>query len=40
MTPDITKITIDDNRDRIIEFIWDLIITPRTSLRKWSKLTN
>lgn len=39
MKPDITKITIFDNRNRIIQFLNDLIIEPRTKLRKWSQLT-
>lgn len=40
MIPDISKITIPDNRNKIIQFLDELIISPRTNLRRWSELTN
>lgn len=40
MIPDISKITIQDNKNKIIEFLNELIIAPRINLHKWSKLTN
>lgn len=40
MRPDLSKITINDNLNRITQFLTDLIITPRTNLRNWSAITN
>lgn len=40
MQPDINKITIDKNKERIQEFIKELIVAPQQILEKWSKITN
>lgn len=40
MIPDKSKISIDDNEQKIKAFIDDLIITPRKALLSWSDITN
>jgi len=39
MNPDITKISIDDNLNKIKQFINDIIISPKQSLKYWSEIT-
>lgn len=39
MQPNIEHITIDDNRNKIIQFLEDLIIKPRIDIQKWSVVT-
>lgn len=39
MQPNIIHITIDDNRENIIQFLEDLIIKPRIDIQKWSVIT-
>lgn len=39
MLPNKDKITIDDNRVKIIDFIQEIIINPRQTLKKWSQVT-
>lgn len=40
MTPNKSLITIDDNLNRITEFLYEVIIAPRANMLKWSKITN
>ena len=40
MQPDVSKITIFDNRSKIETFLREVIIEPRKTMRKWSKITN
>jgi len=40
MKPDITKITIKDNRKHLSSFIPEMLINPRVLAHKWSKITN
>lgn len=40
MQPDISKITIKNNKELIKQFILDMIINPRVLSHKWSKITN
>ncbi len=40
MTPNIQFVTIGDNKKQILEFIDDIIITPKATLKKWSAITN
>ncbi|MBR1577929.1 MAG: MamI family restriction endonuclease [Bacteroidales bacterium] len=40
MTPDANKITIFDNLQQIYQFIDEIIVTPKRSLKKWATITN
>lgn len=40
MQPDVSKITIFDNRSKIETFLREVIIEPRKIMRRWSKITN
>lgn len=40
MTPDITKITINNNLEQIYHFIEEIIVSPKQSLKKWATITN
>ena len=40
MKPNEEFITIDDNLNKISDFINDMIISPRKNAHKWSELTN
>jgi len=40
MQPDISKISINDNKNLIKQFVLDMIINPRVLSHKWSKITN
>lgn len=40
MQPDVSKITIFDNRSKIETFLREVIVEPRKTMRKWSKVTN
>lgn len=40
MKPDINKITIHDNKALIVQFIEEMLIKPRITIHKWSKITN
>lgn len=39
MQPDITKITINNNEERIIELLNDLVFNPRIKALEWSEIT-
>lgn len=39
MKPNIHKISIDNNEDRIISFIKEIIVNPKQTLKKWSEIT-
>lgn len=39
MKPNIQKVTIDDNENKIIDFISDIIVEPKQTLKKWSEIT-
>ena len=40
MRPDTSKITISDNLEQIRQFIEEIIVAPKRSLRKWATITN
>lgn len=40
MTPDASKITIHDNLEKIEQFINEIIVSPRRSLKAWASITN
>lgn len=40
MKPDKTLITIDNNKEKIIQFIKDMILEPRRKAHYWSRITN
>ena len=40
MTPDASKITIHDNLEEIEQFINEIIVSPRRSLKAWASITN
>lgn len=40
MIPDTSKITISDNLEQIRQFIEEIIVAPKQSLRKWATITN
>lgn len=40
MQPDVTKITIKDNLKLIHDFLSEVILTPRTTMIKWARITN
>ncbi len=40
MKPDINKITIHNNEELIVQFIEEMLVKPRISVHKWSKITN
>ena len=40
MTPDANKIAIFDNIRQIYQFIEEIIVAPRCSLKKWATITN
>lgn len=40
MTPDANKITIFDNLQQISQFIDEIIVAPKRSLKKWATITN
>lgn len=40
MTPDANKITIFDNIQQIYQFIEEMIVAPKRSLKKWATITN
>ena len=39
MQPDITKVTIDNNEERILELLNDLVFNPRIKALQWSSIT-
>lgn len=40
MTPDVSKITIYDNLKKIEQFINEIIVSPKKSLKAWASITN
>jgi len=40
MQPDVTKVTIGDNRSQIESFLRNAILAPRIEMIKWSKITH
>lgn len=40
MTPDASKITIYDNLEKIEQFINEIIVSPKRSLKAWASITN
>lgn len=40
MRPDVSKITISDNLEKIRQFIEEIIVVPKQSLKKWATITN
>ena len=40
MQPEVSKITISDNISKIETFLREVIVEPRKTMRKWSKVTN
>lgn len=40
MKPDTSKITIGDNKKKIVQFISEVILAPRATIMRWSKTTN
>lgn len=39
MIPDISKVTITDNIAKIKEFVEEIIVCPRHTLKKWAEIT-